>query len=118
MLFSTEEVDNSVSLYAVTQKSNEVMARAYSKLYNIPSTGLHFFTVYGPTGRPDMFCFSATQKLLKDDTVRNFNYANCKRDFTFVDDIVEGMIRVMQGALEKKIARTVCRFWLIDMILA
>lgn len=101
--FSTDDkVDNPVSLYAATKKSNELMAHAYSKLYNIPSTGLRFFTVYGPAGRPDMFYFSATQKLVKGETIQIFNYGNCKRDFTFVDDIVEGVIRVMQGAPEKK----------------
>lgn len=101
--FSTDDkVDNPVSLYAATKKSNELMAHAYSKLYNIPSTGLRFFTVYGPAGRPDMFYFSATQKLLKGETIRIFNYGNCKRDFTYVDDIVEGIVRVMQGAPEKK----------------
>jgi nucleoside-diphosphate-sugar epimerase len=97
--FSTEDpVDNPVSLYAATKKSNELLAHAYSKLYNIPSTGLRFFTVYGPAGRPDMFYFSATQKLLRGETIRIFNYGDCKRDFTYVDDIVEGVIRVMQGA--------------------
>jgi len=101
--FSTDDkVDNPVSLYAATKKSNELMAHAYSKLYNIPSTGLRFFTVYGPAGRPDMFYFSATQKLLKDETIQIFNYGDCKRDFTYIDDIVEGVIRVMQGAPEKK----------------
>ena len=101
--FSTDDkVDNPVSLYAATKKSNELMAHAYSKLYNIPSTGLRFFTVYGPAGRPDMFYFGATQKLLKDETIQIFNYGNCKRDFTYVDDIVEGVVRVMQGAPEKK----------------
>jgi len=101
--FSTEDkVDSPVSLYAATKKSNELMAHAYSKLYNIPSTGLRFFTVYGPAGRPDMFYFSATQKLLKGETIRIFNYGNCKRDFTFIDDIVEGVVRVMQGAPEKR----------------
>lgn len=101
--FSTEDkVDNPISLYAATKKSNELMAHAYSKLYNIPSTGLRFFTVYGPAGRPDMFYFSATQKLVKGETIQIFNYGNCKRDFTFVDDIVEGLLRVMQGAPEKK----------------
>ena len=100
--FSTEDkVDNPVSLYAATKKSNELLAHAYSKLYNIPSTGLRFFTVYGPCGRPDMFYFSATQKLLKGETIQIFNYGNCKRDFTYIDDIVEGIIRVMQGAPEK-----------------
>ena len=97
--FSTEDnVDNPVSLYAATKKSNELLAHAYSKLYNIPSTGLRFFTVYGEAGRPDMFYFSATQKLLRGETIQIFNYGNCKRDFTYVDDIVEGVIRVMQGA--------------------
>ncbi|MGN0747550.1 MAG: NAD-dependent epimerase/dehydratase family protein [Aristaeellaceae bacterium] len=101
--FSTDDkVDNPVSLYAATKKSNELMAHAYSKLYNIPSTGLRFFTVYGPAGRPDMFYFSATQRLLKGDTIQIFNYGNCKRDFTYIDDIVEGVVRVMQGAPEKK----------------
>lgn len=101
--FSTDDkVDNPVSLYAATKKSNELMAHAYSKLYNIPSTGLRFFTVYGPAGRPDMFYFSATQKLVKGETIQIFNYGNCKRDFTYIDDIVEGVVRVMQGAPEKK----------------
>ncbi len=101
--FSTEDkVDNPVSLYAATKKSNELLAHAYSKLYNIPSTGLRFFTVYGPAGRPDMLYYSATQKLLKGETIQIFNYGNCKRDFTYIDDIVEGVIRVMQGATEKK----------------
>lgn len=101
--YSTEDkVDNPVSLYAATKKSNELMAHAYSKLYNIPSTGLRFFTVYGPAGRPDMAYFGFTNKLLKGETIQIFNYGNCKRDFTYVDDIVEGVIRVMQGAPEKK----------------
>lgn len=101
--FSTDDkVDNPVSLYAATKKSNELMAHAYSKLYNIPSTGLRFFTVYGPAGRPDMFYYSATQRLLKGETIQIFNYGNCKRDFTYIDDIVEGVVRVMQGAPEKK----------------
>lgn len=101
--FSTDDkVDNPVSLYAATKKSNELMAHAYSKLYNIPSTGLRFFTVYGPAGRPDMFYFSATQKLLRGETIQIFNYGNCKRDFTYIDDIVEGVVRVMQGAPEKR----------------
>ncbi len=101
--FSTDDkVDNPVSLYAATKKSNELLAHAYSKLYNIPSTGLRFFTVYGPAGRPDMFYFSATQKLAAGKTIQIFNYGNCKRDFTFIDDIVEGVYRVMQGAPEKK----------------
>ena len=101
--FSTEDkVDNPVSLYAATKKSNELMAHAYSKLYNIPSTGLRFFTVYGPAGRPDMFYYSATQRLLKGETIQIFNYGNCKRDFTYIDDIVEGVVRVVQGAPEKK----------------
>jgi len=100
--FSTDDkVDNPVSLYAATKKSNELLAHSYSKLYNIPSTGLRFFTVYGPAGRPDMFYFSATQKLVKGDIISIFNYGNCKRDFTYVDDIVEGVLRVMQGAPEK-----------------
>ena len=101
--FSTDDkVDNPVSLYAATKKSNELLARSYSKLYNIPLTGLRFFTVYGPAGRPDMFYFSATQKLAARKKIQIFNYGNCKRDFTFVDDIVEGVYRVMQGAPEKK----------------
>lgn len=101
--FSTEDqVDHPVSLYAATKKSNELLAHSYSKLYNIPSTGLRFFTVYGPAGRPDMFYFSATQKLVKGDTISIFNYGNCKRDFTYVEDIVEGVLRVMQGAPEKQ----------------
>ena len=101
--YSTEDkVDNPVSLYAATKKSNELMAHAYSKLYNIPSTGLRFFTVYGPAGRPDMAYFSFTNKLLKGETIQIFNYGNCQRDFTYIDDIVEGVIRVMQGAPEKK----------------
>ena len=100
--FSTEDkVDNPVSLYAATKKSNELLAHSYSKLYNIPSTGLRFFTVYGPAGRPDMFYYSATQKLVAGKTIQIFNYGNCKRDFTYVDDIVEGVLRVMQGAPEK-----------------
>ena len=102
--FSTEDkVDNPVSLYAATKKSNELLAHAYSKLYNIPSTGLRFFTVYGPAGRPDMFYFSATQKLVAGEKIKIFNYGNCKRDFTYVDDIVEGIVRVMGGAPEKAI---------------
>lgn len=101
--FSTEDkVDNPVSLYAATKKSNELLAHSYAKLYNIPCTGLRFFTVYGPAGRPDMFYFSATQKLVKGETISIFNYGNCKRDFTYVDDIVEGVLRVMKGAPEKK----------------
>lgn len=101
--FSTDDkVDNPVSLYAATKKSNELMAHAYCKLYNIPSTGLRFFTVYGPAGRPDMFYYSATEKLIKGETIKIFNYGNCKRDFTYIDDIVEGILRVMQGAPEKK----------------
>ena len=101
--YSTEDkVDNPVSLYAATKKSNELMAHAYSKLYNIPSTGLRFFTVYGPAGRPDMAYFGFTNKLVHGDTIKIFNYGNCKRDFTFVDDIVEGVVRVMQHAPEKK----------------
>ena len=101
--YSTDDkVDNPVSLYAATKKSNELMAHAYSKLYNIPSTGLRFFTVYGPAGRPDMAYFGFTNKLVKGDTIQIFNYGNCKRDFTFVDDIVEGVVRIMQGAPEKQ----------------
>lgn len=97
--YSTDDkVDNPVSLYAATKKSNELMAHAYSKLYNIPSTGLRFFTVYGPAGRPDMAYFGFTDKLREGKTIQIFNYGNCKRDFTYVDDIVEGVIRVMQGA--------------------
>ena len=100
--YSTDDkVDNPVSLYAATKKSNELMAHAYSKLYNIPSTGLRFFTVYGPAGRPDMAYFGFTNKLIKGDTIEIFNYGNCKRDFTFVDDIVEGVKRIMQCAPEK-----------------
>ena len=100
--YSTDDkVDNPVSLYAATKKSNELMAHAYSKLYNIPSTGLRFFTVYGPAGRPDMAYFGFTNKLLKGDTIEIFNYGNCKRDFTYVDDIVEGVKRIMQHAPEK-----------------
>ena len=102
--YSTEDkVDNPVSLYAATKKSNELMAHAYSKLYDIPSTGLRFFTVYGPAGRPDMAYFGFTNKLLHNEMVEIFNYGNCKRDFTYVDDIVEGVKRVMAGAPEKKI---------------
>lgn len=101
--YSTEDkVDNPVSLYAATKKSNELMAHAYAKLYNIPSTGLRFFTVYGPAGRPDMAYFGFTNKLLKGETIQIFNYGNCKRDFTYVDDIVEGVIRVMQKPPEKR----------------
>lgn len=96
-----DKVDNPVSLYAATKKSNELLAHSYSKLYNIPSTGLRFFTVYGPAGRPDMFYYSATNKLVKGENIKIFNYGNCKRDFTYVDDIVEGVYRVMQGAPEK-----------------
>ena len=101
--YSTDDkVDNPVSLYAATKKSNELMAHAYSKLYNIPSTGLRFFTVYGPAGRPDMAYFGFTDRLLRGETIRIFNYGNCKRDFTYIDDIVEGVVRVMQGAPERK----------------
>ncbi len=100
--FSTnDKVDNPVSLYAATKKSNELLAHSYSKLYNIPSTGLRFFTVYGPAGRPDMFYYSATQKLVKGENIKIFNYGDMKRDFTYVDDIVEGVYRVMQGAPAK-----------------
>ena len=101
--YSTDDkVDNPVSLYAATKKSNELMAHAYSKLYNIPSTGLRFFTVYGPAGRPDMAYFGFTNKLKKGETIQIFNFGNCKRDFTYVDDIVEGVVRIMQGAPEKR----------------
>lgn len=101
--YSTEDkVDNPVSLYAATKKSNELMAHAYSKLYNIPSTGLRFFTVYGPAGRPDMAYFSFTDKLVKGKKIQIFNYGNCKRDFTYVDDIVEGVVRVMRHAPERR----------------
>lgn len=101
--YSTDDkVDNPVSLYAATKKSNELMAHAYCKLYNIPATGLRFFTVYGPAGRPDMAYFGFTNKLLKGETIQIFNYGNCKRDFTYIDDIVEGVKRVMQGAPERK----------------
>lgn len=102
--YSTDDkVDYPVSLYAATKKSNELMAHAYSKLYNIPSTGLRFFTVYGPCGRPDMAYFSFTNKLLRGDKIQIFNYGNCKRDFTYVDDIVEGVVRIMQHAPEKEV---------------
>ncbi len=102
--YSTDDkVDNPVSLYAATKKSNELMAHAYSKLYNIPSTGLRFFTVYGPCGRPDMAYFGFTNKLLKGKKIQIFNYGNCKRDFTYVDDIVEGVVRIMQHAPEKEV---------------
>ena len=101
--YSTDDkVDNPVSLYAATKKSNELLAHAYSKLYIIPSTGLRFFTVYGPAGRPDMAYFGFTNKLRRGETIQIFNYGNCKRDFTYVDDIVEGVVRIMQGAPEKK----------------
>ncbi|MCW6700877.1 GDP-mannose 4,6-dehydratase [Anaerococcus sp. NML200537] len=101
--YSTDDkVDNPVSLYAATKKSNELMAHAYSKLYNIPSTGLRFFTVYGPAGRPDMAYFGFTNKLRNGETIKIFNYGNCKRDFTYIDDIVEGVKRVMQKAPERK----------------
>ena len=101
--FSTDDrVDNPVSLYAATKKSNELFAHCYSKLYNIPTTGLRFFTVYGPAGRPDMAYFGFTNKLLKDETIQIYNYGNCRRDFTYVDDIVEGIVRVMAGAPERK----------------
>ena len=102
--YSTDDkVDNPVSLYAATKKSNELMAHAYSKLYNIPSTGLRFFTVYGPAGRPDMAYFGFTNKLREGKTIEIFNFGNCKRDFTYVDDIVEGVVRIMQGAPEKQL---------------
>lgn len=101
--FSTEDkVDKPVSLYAATKESNELLAHSYAKLYNIPTTGLRFFTVYGPAGRPDMFYFSATQKLIAGKIIQIFNYGNCKRDFTYIDDIVEGIFRVMKGAPERK----------------
>ena len=101
--YSTEDkVDNPVSLYAATKKSNELLAHAYSKLYDIPSTGLRFFTVYGPAGRPDMAYFGFTNKLLNGETIKIFNYGNCKRDFTYIDDIIEGILRVMQGAPDKQ----------------
>lgn len=101
--YSTDDkVDNPVSLYAATKKSNELMAHAYSKLYNIPSTGLRFFTVYGPAGRPDMAYFGFTNKLVKGETIKIFNYGNCKRDFTFVDDIVEGVVRIMYAARSRE----------------
>ena len=101
--FSTDDrVDNPVSLYAATKKSNELFAHCYSKLYNIPTTGLRFFTVYGPAGRPDMAYFGFTDKLLKGETIQIFNYGNCRRDFTYIDDIVEGIVRVMQGAPARK----------------
>ena len=101
--FSTDDkVDNPVSLYAATKKSNELLAHAYSKLYNMPSTGLRFFTVYGPAGRPDMAYFGFTNKLVKGEKIRIYNFGNCKRDFTYVDDIVEGIIRVMQGAPKRQ----------------
>ena len=99
---TADKVDNPVSLYAATKKSNELMAHAYSKLYNIPSTGLRFFTVYGPAGRPDMAYFGFTNKLVKGETIQIFNYGNCMRDFTYVDDIVEGVVRIMQGAPDRR----------------
>jgi nucleoside-diphosphate-sugar epimerase len=98
-----DKVDNPISFYAATKKSNELMVHAYSKLYNIPSTGLRFFTVYGPCGRPDMAYFSFTEKLLRGETIQIFNYGNCKRDFTYVDDIVEGVVRIMQHAPEREL---------------
>ena len=97
-----DPVDHPVSLYAATKKSNELLAHSYAKLYNIPSTGLRFFTVYGPAGRPDMFYFSATNRLRRGEDIQIFNYGNCKRDFTYIDEIVEGVLRVMQGAPERK----------------
>ena len=110
--FSTDDkVDNPVSLYAATKKSDELMAHAYSKLYNIPSTGLRFFTVYGPAGRPDMAYFGFTNKLVNNETIKIFNYGNCKRDFTYVDDIVEGVKRVMMSPPEKeKMVKTDYRY--------
>ncbi len=104
--FSTDDkADNPVSLYAATKKSNELLAHAYSKLYNIPSTGLRLFTVYGPAGRPDMFYYSAAQKMVKGDTIKIFNYGDMRRDFTYIDDIVEGIIRVMKGAPERSVGK-------------
>lgn len=100
---TTDKVDNPVSLYAATKKSDELLAHSYSKLYNIPSTGLRFFTVYGPAGRPDMFYFSATDRLVRGETIKIFNYGDMKRDFTYVDDIVEGIVRVMAGAPERSV---------------
>ena len=109
--YSTDDkVDTPISLYAATKKSNELMAHAYSKLYSIPSTGLRFFTVYGPAGRPDMAYFDFTNKLVKEETIKIFNFGKCKRDFTYIDDIVEGVVRVMQGAPEKRPVKTVCPF--------
>ncbi len=106
MPYSTDDkVDNPVSLYAATKKSNELMAHAYSKLYNIPSTGLRFFTVYGPAGRPDMAYFDFTNKLIKGETIQIFNYGNCKRDFTYVDDIVEGIQRIIHGTPQRKVGK-------------
>jgi len=102
--YSTDDkVDNPISLYAATKKSNELLAHAYSKLYNIPSTGLRFFTVYGPAGRPDMAYFGFTNKLVKGENIQIFNYGNCKRDFTYIDDIIEGVVRVMQGAPKRSL---------------
>lgn len=100
---TNDKVDNPISLYAATKKSDELLAHAYSKLYNIPSTGLRFFTVYGPAGRPDMAYFGFTNKLVKGEKIQIFNYGNCKRDFTYIDDIIEGVIRVMQGAPERSL---------------
>ena len=103
MPYSTDDkVDNPVSLYAATKKSNELMAHAYSKLYNIPATGLRFFTVYGPAGRPDMAYFDFTNRLLKGESIKIFNYGNCKRDFTYIDDIVEGVMRIMAKAPKRQ----------------
>ena len=99
----TDFVDRPVSLYAATKKSNELLAYSYARLYDIPCTGLRFFTVYGPAGRPDMFYFSATQKLLRGEKIQIFNFGNCRRDFTYIDDIVEGVRRVMEGAPERGI---------------
>ena len=107
--YSTDDkVDNPVSLYAATKKSNELMAHAYAKLYNIPSTGLRFFTVYGPAGRPDMAYFGFTNKLVNGEIIKIFNYGNCKRDFTYIDDIVEGVVRVMKSRLRRKPAKMAC----------
>lgn len=115
--YSTDDkVDNPVSLYAATKKSNELMAHAYSKLYNISSTGLRFFTVYGPCGRPDMAYFSFANKLLKGETIQIFNYGNCKRDFTYIDDVVEGMVRIIQHTPENGMVKTDFRFHRIRYI--
>lgn len=117
--YSTQDkVDNPVSLYAATKKSNELLAHAYSKLYNIPSTGLRFFTVYGPAGRPDMAYFGFTDKLRAGKTIQIFNYGNCKRDFTYIDDIVEGVMRVIQKAPDQAEGKTGCRFRHMQFIIS